>query len=157
MKSIRCLNIYGAILMECLRLAIIFCAFAEEVAGIMVKCIESKLRALSGEVFTVSYEETLHGVCANVKMNTPDPDASLHILILETSCVDLCKWHVWKFLEQPIRTAIKDIINIGEHTVLKRCVNDDILLVQRNLKDCLSAFFYLSSGEIGCAETILIV
>ncbi len=81
-----------------------------DVNGLTEGVIKNSLRNLAGGRKTVSFNDALADVERNVCLDVSEPDASLRILMLQTSYIELCECRGLKFVEKAPKAAIKYLV-----------------------------------------------
>ena len=69
--------------------------------------IRSKLETFAAGTSTVSAEETLADVKKNVRLDSSEPGARLHFMMMCASYLELCDKVGWKIVEKAPKAAIK--------------------------------------------------
>ena len=113
----------------------IFGAAITDVANLTDEIIKEKLLELTGGPRTVSAEEALAEVKRNILLDASEPDASLRVLMLSASYLELCDKRGWNFVEKAPKVAVKHILSVLQPPRLKQRVEDALALEESILED----------------------
>ncbi len=106
--------------------------------------INNRLCTLIGRSTPVSFDEAV----ADVKrINISEPDARLRILLLQTSYLELCERLSLTFVENTLKAAFENLVEVFKPPSFKLRVKDALRLETRDLKDDFFGFADLLADE----------
>lgn len=67
--------------------------------------VKKELKELSGKAKNVLNTQKTADIKHNIRMDDPESDARLFILMIRMSCIKLCRQHGWSFVETVPKAA----------------------------------------------------
>ena len=105
-----------------------------EVSQLTDGMIKAKLTVLSSQTKAVSYDEALADIKRACSPDASESDARLHILMPQTSYIELCGHRGWKFYDNAQKTAMKHICSVLQPPELKSGIEDALKLGKNELE-----------------------